>query len=54
MRRFCFDLRDGGVLTLDEVALELSSFHAAQEEAARSQNWRGRLSGRTISMILAD
>jgi hypothetical protein len=31
-----FDSRDGDKLTSDEIGLELSSFHAAQEEAARS------------------
>jgi hypothetical protein len=36
MPRYYFDLRDGDVVTPDEVGLELSSFHAAQEEAARS------------------
>jgi hypothetical protein len=36
MTRYYFDLRDGDELTSDEVGLELASFHAAQEEAARS------------------
>ena len=36
MPRYYFHLRDGDVVTPDEVGLELSSFHAAQEEAARS------------------
>ena len=36
MPRYYFDLRDGDKLTSDEIGLELSSFHAAQEEAARS------------------
>lgn len=36
MSRYFFDLRDGDELTPDEQGLELPSFHAAQEEAARS------------------
>ena len=36
MPRYYFDLRDGEDLTPDEIGLELSSFPAAQEEAARS------------------
>ena len=36
MPRYYFDLRDGEDLTPDSEGMELSSFHAAQEEAARS------------------
>ena len=36
MPRYYFDLRDGDNLLPDHEGLELASFHAAQEEAARS------------------
>jgi hypothetical protein len=36
MRRYYFDLRDGGVLVEDEEGIELPDIESVQEEAARS------------------
>ncbi|WFU58256.1 hypothetical protein QA639_12440 [Bradyrhizobium pachyrhizi] len=36
MTRYYFDLRDGGGLAIDEEGMEMSSFGAVQEEAARA------------------